>query len=73
MSKWGNREHKLEILTTRILIVGFLTSLTWYWLRWEWFVIILALESTLALAVHLIARFSHEREKIDYKKIRGRR
>jgi len=70
MAKWGRREHKWESRTNWLLVLSALTQSVYWWRRWEWMLYISLCSLAITLLAHAVARFSHWREKVGYKRFR---
>jgi low temperature requirement protein LtrA len=72
--RWGKREHKYERITSRLLWIGALFvvgTVAEYFLLHNFYLVIPSLiVFLLAFLIHLIARFSHRREKHHMDKLR---
>jgi hypothetical protein len=71
--KWGKREHRAEVYTTRVLIAGILILGLHMWLNIQWIEYVAGVSFIVALFLRLIAAFCHKQEKKYMDEIRFNR
>lgn len=71
--KWGKREHRAELYTTRVLVAGILILGLHLWLKIYWIEYVALGLFFLALILRMVAAFSHKQEKKYMDELRFKR
>ena len=61
--KWGKREHRAELYTTRVLVIGILLLGLHLWLNVIWIEYIALVTFVIAWILRVIAAYCHRQEK----------
>ena len=61
--KWGNREHRAELYTTRVLVIGILLLGFHLWLNIAWIEYVALVIFVIAWILRVIAAYCHRQEK----------
>jgi len=61
--KWGKREHRAELYTTRVLVIGILVLGIHLWLKIQWIEFVALGLFIIAWILRVIAAYCHRQEK----------
>ena len=61
--KWGKREHRAELYTTRVLVIGILLLGLHLWLNIAWIEYVALTAFVIAWILRVIAAYCHRQEK----------